>query len=100
MVWALKIGQKCKCNTEQMGILASSSLFYVFFQYLNNLKNHDLNKLLIWAKPLVPLYRKYSKFLSDEEVYNVYMWYAPPIITPISVNDFLNLVEMSDCWPE
>ena len=98
MIWAIKNGKKNKCDDSKIGELVCSSIYYVFFQYLFNLKHDKANMMLLWAKPLVQYYKKYNSTVSDEMKYKIYMRYAPEYITPISVNDFINMVELSDNW--
>lgn len=100
MDWAIKNGKKDKCNPKLIAELVCSSMFYLYFQYLYNLKKDKANMILKWAKKITKHYKNYSKKIDEKTKYSIYSRYAPDYIVPISINEFINLVDLSDNWME
>ena len=93
MVWAIKNGIERNFKREYIAELTCSSLYYVFFRYLDNKKRKNQDMILDWSKELVKYYNEYNSYINDGTKFNCYKDHFIPVVPEISVSEFINLVE-------
>jgi len=68
------------------------AIYYCYFNYLMN--REKLNLIFSKMGYLKKMYKKYIKYLDNDEIVNIYKYFDYPVIPIMSVNEFINKIKL------
>lgn len=91
MIKTIDTGIKHKCDIKEIANLLYNTIFYVYKIFVFNYEDINKDFIIKWSKPLLLYYNKYSRELSQEKIFDIYIGFGIPN-SSISFSDFINLV--------
>ena len=94
MFWLVKESEKRGYAEEKIGINLLEAIMYIYKVYNINYYYEERDKLKVWVKDLIKLYKYYRDYLDYNTKMDIYFGYINGIVVYEPILDFLDIDEL------